>query len=209
MSLAILLAMCVGVQSIFAETPAEEKGLASFYAGKFQGRKTANGETFDTKKLTAAHKTLPFNTIVKVTNLENEKWVLVRINDRGPFVEERIIDLSRIAASTIGMVAHGIVPVAVEVVLPGDGKTYHHDPPDYSESNRFKIQIGAYIEVANAEAASNILKNHGLSPEFEKSENGVTRVVVNNVLPIDMQLTRTILDLAGFKTVLVRKQREL
>ena len=68
-----------------------EEGLASWYGGKFQGRKTASGERFDTNKLTAAHRTLPFDTVVKVTNLENNRSVEVRINDRGPFVEGRII----------------------------------------------------------------------------------------------------------------------
>ena len=77
---------------------AAEEGLASWYAGKFQGRKTASGEIFDTAKMTAAHKTLAFGTRVRVRNLANEKEVVVRINDRGPFVEGRIIDLSRAAA---------------------------------------------------------------------------------------------------------------
>ena len=78
-----------------------QKGKASFYADKFNGRKTASGETFRNSKLTAAHKTLPFGTMVKVTNQSNGKTVKVRINDRGPFVLGRIIDLSKKAAKNI------------------------------------------------------------------------------------------------------------
>ncbi len=99
-----------------APLAAIEVGFASWYGGKFQGRQTANGERFDTKKLTAAHKTLPFGTFVRVTNLENNLSVEVRINDRGPFIEGRIIDLSRAAADVIGMAGKGIALVKVEPV---------------------------------------------------------------------------------------------
>jgi rare lipoprotein A len=91
-----------------------EEGQASYYADKFEGRATASGEIFQQRKLTAAHKTLPFGTEVRVTNLQNKKSVLVRINDRGPFVRGRIIDLSRAAAQEIDMIRAGIVPVRIE-----------------------------------------------------------------------------------------------
>lgn len=98
---------------------AADVGYASWYGGKFHGRLTANGETFDTYKLTAAHRTLPFHTIVKVTNLKNGKSVEVRINDRGPFVRGRIIDLSKAAAEAIDMTGDGVARVRLEVVQPG------------------------------------------------------------------------------------------
>ncbi|HEX8278857.1 MAG TPA: septal ring lytic transglycosylase RlpA family protein [Segetibacter sp.] len=88
-----------------------ETGRASYYADKFQGRKTANGETFKQSKRTAAHKTLPFGTKVTVKNLVNGKSVKVRINDRGPFVNGRNIDLSRKAAKKIDMVKSGVADV--------------------------------------------------------------------------------------------------
>lgn len=91
-----------------------EKGKASFYADFFQGRKTSNGEVFKQRKRTAAHKTLPFGTKVKVKNLKNGKTVKVRINDRGPFVEGRIIDLSKKAAKKLGMVNDGVVQVEIK-----------------------------------------------------------------------------------------------
>lgn len=92
------------------------RGAASYYADKFNGRITASGDIFDNSKLTAAHKTLPFYTKARVTNLRNNKWVNVLINDRGPFVEGRIIDLSKAAAEAIGMLADGVVEVEIEII---------------------------------------------------------------------------------------------
>ncbi|MFW5769306.1 MAG: septal ring lytic transglycosylase RlpA family protein [Spirochaetota bacterium] len=102
---------------------AAERGIASWYGGKFHGRLTANGEIFDTNKLTAAHRTLPFDTRVKVTNQNNGKSVIVRINDRGPFLHGRIIDLSQAAAMKIGMLESGTAPVTVEVLKGNDSPT--------------------------------------------------------------------------------------
>ena len=91
-------------------------GSASWYGGQFHGRKTANGERYNQNALTAAHKTLPFGTKVRVTNESNGKSVVVRINDRGPFVGKRVIDLSRAAANAVGMVQRGVARVKVEVL---------------------------------------------------------------------------------------------
>lgn len=93
-----------------------EKGKASYYADKYQGRQTANGERFKQNARTAAHKTLTFGTWVKVTNLKNGRSVVVRINDRGPFVKGRIIDLSKSAFSSISNVRLGVVDVVVEIL---------------------------------------------------------------------------------------------
>jgi rare lipoprotein A len=94
----------------------KRQGKASFYASKFHGRTTANGERYNMNAYTAAHKTLPFNTLVKVVNLKNNKSVLVRINDRGPYAKGRIIDLSKSAAKTIGLYKAGSAYVRIEVV---------------------------------------------------------------------------------------------
>lgn len=116
-------ALCCGAAKLTAESrPGEnETGLAVYYSDKFQGRKTASGEIFDQRKLTAAHRELPFGTVVRVTNLENRRSVQVRVNDRGPFGSgRRIIDLTREAAERLDMIAAGVVEVRVEVVrLPG------------------------------------------------------------------------------------------
>lgn len=94
-------------------------GFASYYGVEFNGRKTANGETFDMNDLTAAHRTLPFNTKLKVRNLTNDQEVVVRVNDRGPFKKDRVIDLSLEAARRIGLVATGTAPVALEILEIG------------------------------------------------------------------------------------------
>ncbi len=99
-----------------------ETGRASYYADKFNGRRTANGEIFRQRKKTAASKTLPFGTIVKVKNLSNGKTVKVRINDRGPFVEGRIIDLSKKAAKKIDMIRAGVQPVQIKYTLKDMGR---------------------------------------------------------------------------------------
>lgn len=95
-----------------------EVGLASYYGDSLNGHKTANGEIFNNKKLTAAHKKLPFGTYVKVTALWNNKSVVVRINDRGPYPKGRIIDLSKAAAKEINLVGKGIGKVKVEIIDP-------------------------------------------------------------------------------------------
>ncbi len=93
-----------------------QTGKATYYGNKFHGRKTASGERYDRRKLTAAHTALPFGTMVRVTNLDNGKKVTVRINDRGPLKNGRIIDLSRAAAEAIDMISAGVVRVGIEIV---------------------------------------------------------------------------------------------
>jgi rare lipoprotein A len=94
-------------------------GEASYYAEKFHGKQTANGEIFDMYKISAAHKTLPFNTILKVTNLENKKSVVVRVNDRGPYKNGRVLDLSYQAAQEIDMISSGVIKVKIQIVKMG------------------------------------------------------------------------------------------
>ncbi|MCF7990199.1 MAG: septal ring lytic transglycosylase RlpA family protein [Thiohalocapsa sp.] len=96
------------------------EGVASFYGKGFHGRKTANGERFNQNAMTAAHKTLPFGTRVRVTHVRNGRSVVVTINDRGPFIQGRTIDLSRGAAARIGMLHSGIARVRMEILGRGD-----------------------------------------------------------------------------------------
>ncbi|MBN1396649.1 MAG: septal ring lytic transglycosylase RlpA family protein [Bacteroidetes bacterium] len=98
------------------------EGVASYYAHDFHGRQTSNGEIYDMNGLTAAHRNFPFGTKVRVTNLENNKTVTVRINDRGPFKEGRIMDLSLGAAKEIDLIVHGTARVRLEVLEWGNGK---------------------------------------------------------------------------------------
>ena len=97
---------------------AYQVGVASYYGKKFHGRKTANGEVFNMYKLTAAHRVLPLGTYVKVTNLQNGRWVEVKVNDRGPFIEGRILDLSFAAALELEMVEQGTAKVMIEITRP-------------------------------------------------------------------------------------------
>ena len=102
-----------GAQSV--QQPSES-GIASWYGAPYHGQRSASGEIYDQEKLTAAHRTLPFGTRVRVRRLDRDGSIVVRINDRGPFVKSRIIDLSRAAAVRLGMTDGGVAPVIVEVV---------------------------------------------------------------------------------------------
>ena len=157
------------IAASFGQTQAfKQAGIASYYADKFEGRTTANGEEYKHAKLTAAHKTLPFGTILRVKNLENGNEVTVIVNDRGPFVKDRIIDLSKSAANELGFMNQGITKV--EIVSIGSSeeqrKTYSSldrpserdlDLPDkyYSLSvneqklKGYGVQIGSYREMVN------------------------------------------------------------
>lgn len=101
--------------------PYSQTGEASYYARMLEGRPTASGEIYRKDSLTAAHNDLPLGTIVKVTNLENEKEVTVEVNDRGPYAKDRILDLSRSAAKKLGMIDDGIAQIKLEVVEPAPG----------------------------------------------------------------------------------------
>ncbi len=120
-----------------------EEGLASWYGAKFHGRPTASGEPYNMYAFTAAHKILPLGTYVLVTNLENGRRVVVRINDRGPFVPGRIIDLSYAAARALGMVEKGVVRVRI-VALAEKGRR-----PDFRHGE-FYLQVGSFTRYANA-----------------------------------------------------------
>ena len=124
----------------------ELEGLASYYAEPYHGRKTASGETFDSYgELTAAHRTLPFNTMVRVTNKLNGREVDVRINDRGPFIDGRVIDLSLRAAREIDLVTPGVVPVKLKVLKEGEFvKTT-------SGASTFAVQVGAFEDKQRAD----------------------------------------------------------
>lgn len=95
-----------------------ERGQASYYAARFQGRRTASGERYNHQAMTVAHRTLPFGTVLRVTNERNGRSIVVRVNDRGPHVRGRIVDLSGEAARALGVIASGTAPVTIEVVDP-------------------------------------------------------------------------------------------
>src|ERR1043166_1697157 len=115
----IVLVFCSVIASMVVHAQTQT-GKASFYADSFEGSPTASGEKYRAGKFTAAHKTLPFGTIVKVTNLANKESVTVTINDRGPYVESRVIDLSKAAAEKLKFFSQGVADVSIEIVNDGD-----------------------------------------------------------------------------------------
>ena len=119
-----------------------ETGLASWYGRPYHGRTAANGEIYDMEKLTAAHRTLPFGTQVRVTNLANDRSVDVRIIDRGPFIDGRIIDVSHAAAEAIGMIGAGIAQVRLDLLAMPDSAVI---------DNWYAVQVGAFRDKARAE----------------------------------------------------------
>ena len=117
-----------------------EKGLASWYGKPFHGRRAADGEIYNMYKMVAAHRTLPFNSLVRVTDLQNGRQVVVRIIDRGPFVKNRIIDLSFGAARALDMVGPGVAPVRLQLISGGN-----------PAAGEFTVQVGAFAVRSNAE----------------------------------------------------------
>jgi rare lipoprotein A len=150
-----------------------EEGNASWYGLPFNGRRASNGEIYDMNKLTAAHRTLPFETVVRVTNLNNRKTTTVRITDRGPFVDNRIIDLSQAAAREIESIGPGVVPVRLEVLGNVD-----------VSAGFFTVQVGAFRERANAERLRERL-SASYAPIFiqqlEAGQNSFYRVRVGKI----------------------------
>ncbi|NOT74837.1 MAG: septal ring lytic transglycosylase RlpA family protein [Cyclobacteriaceae bacterium] len=158
--------------SLFAQV--FQTGKASFYADKFEGRQTASGEKYKHSKLTAAHKTLPFGTKLRVTNISNSQTVEVVVNDRGPYAEGRIIDLSKSAAEKLGFVHMGLAEVKIEVVDAGDGKSgmevkaidrvtvdekeFYDFEIERLQPKGFGVQIGTYQELVNLMRLSDNLK---------------------------------------------------
>ena len=127
---------------VIPATGESEVGLASWYGHPYHGRASASGEIYDMEAMTAAHRTLSFGTWVRVVNMENNRTATVRITDRGPFIEGRIIDLSRKAAGEIGMLGSGTALVRLEII---EGPEVARNPPQYS------VQVGAFLVPENAQ----------------------------------------------------------
>lgn len=166
-----------------------QKGQASFYASKFEGRRTSNGEIYDGNLFTAAHRTLPFGTVIKVTNVKNQKWVMVRVNDRGPFVANRIVDLSYRAANHIDMVLDGVAHVELEVLPDStvtnlfDGTMVEIIPVDSLPKSGYGIQI---VSITYTETYMNDLRDihfrHSTEPISLQSKQVGDRKVLRVIL---------------------------
>ena len=183
---------------------------ASYYAEKYHGRKTANGETFNMYAMTCAHKTLPFGTVLRVTNLSNNKSVDVRVNDRGPFVKGREIDVSKAAAQKLGMIKTGTARVKIEIV--GQNGTTTQIAKTSSSANTktttaayWDVQVGSFSTHENAnKVAQNLLKNGFENVYFQKTST-VTRVVLKKVPNASLTSIESKLRQNGYSDFVVKK----
>ena len=188
--LVALLSACASpraaVTPIAAVLGAEESGLASWYGHPYHGRRTASGEVYNMYRLTAAHPSLPFGTWVHVENLDNRRDVHLRVNDRGPFVDGRVIDVSYAAAVALDAVRPGVVPVRLHVIaLPGgSAPPALGSPPGPGGPGpgpvgaRFSVQLGAFAEAARAAIVQRALAAEGMEAVVEpaSSDRGLYRV---------------------------------
>ncbi len=160
----------------FAPAPGwTETGVASWYGDPYHGRQSANGEIYDMEQMTAAHRTLMFGAILRVTNLANDKQVQVRITDRGPFVDNRIIDLSRAAARAIDMIGPGTARVKIQLLAYGPARMA---PP----GGLFAVQVGAFSDRSNADELARRLTERYSPVEVRRRNNSRApwRVVVGS-----------------------------
>ncbi len=178
----------------------KEIGGASWYGRKFHGRLTSNGETYDMFAMTAAHKTLPLPTYAKVTNLKNKKSIVVRINDRGPFHGDRIIDLSYVAAKKLGIYAHGTAHVQVEALnhsaQPSDNREKSLSQAQAQFSNHpIYLQVGAFSSRDNAHKLLSRVKElgHPAKLKYHQHPSNLFKVQVGPLSPAQAQKTRQIL----------------
>lgn len=150
-----------------------EEGIASWYGGDdgFEGKPTASGEIYDSSLMTAAHRDLPLGTLVEVWSLESGKSVRVRINDRGPFIRGRIIDLSRAVAGKLDLIGPGTGRVRLTLLKPGP------EAPPVSASGLWSVQIGSFADASNAERQADRARSTGRPVSLEPY-NGLTRVKV-------------------------------
>lgn len=178
-----------------------EEGLASWYGGDdgFEGKPTASGEIYDSSKMTAAHRDLPLGTVVEVMNVDNGRSVQVRVNDRGPFVHGRVIDLSRAAASQLGLLGPGVGPVRITIVSPGPVPT--PSPP----GGQWAVQVGSFGEPGRAQRHADRVREAGF-PVYLEPYEGLTRVKIG---PLDSrddaEAKLSQLEAAGFEGIVVPK----
>ncbi len=181
----------------------EQEGLASWYGPNFHGKKTANGEIFNTNDFTAAHRTYPFNSIVKVISLENDNITIVRINDRGPFANDRIIDLSQAAANELDMIKTGVMKVKVILMDNGDNK-YHK-----FSNKKYKIQLASFSDKKKADIYIENIKNsiNNVSMECVDLDKTFYRVFIDDLNYSELHLLRVKLNKIGINNFIIIKKK--
>lgn len=184
----ILFAMIIAALtslSISAGTIYKSHAVASYYADKFNGRKTANGEIFDMYGYTAAHRDLPFGTMLKVTNLDNGKQVVVRVNDRGPFAAGREIDLSKAAAAKLDMMGSGTANVSIEVMDDNDVAPRAYNAASAQASGSTDSSVATGIDAVNTVRTGDTLKAIDITNDRSNT------AVLGDVTAVAEQLTVT------------------
>lgn len=163
-----------------------ERGIASWYGSKFQGRRTSSGEPYDMYAMTAAHKHLPLPTWVEVRHLDNDRTIVVKVNDRGPFADNRIIDLSYAAAAKLDMLEKGTAPVAIRTVTPGQATGSAKATPEAGQHG-YWIQLAAFRSAGNARRLAERLRAAELSaaPTVREGEDGLHRVRLGPLPDVD------------------------
>ncbi len=191
----LILCICFFTNNSFAQKRYKQKGKASFYANKFIGRKTSNGEIFSQKKLTAAHKHLPFGTKLKVTNLDNNRSIIVVVNDRGPFIKDRIIDLTKYGANKLEFIKKGVATVLIEEIQSKlekkvvsnftQNEEYFKVDSQFGSPKGFGVQIGSFAEMNNIFLLIAKQRKRTKLPIFvqtkKKNNKNYYRIIVGNV----------------------------
>jgi len=193
------------IASLSLSLACAESGIASWYTADRNDAITANGEKFDNKALTAAHKTLKFGSIVKVTNETNGKTISVRINDRGPYVDGRIIDLTSEGARQLGFYADGTCPVSLEVVSEPDVPESEYVSGE--DTGWYTLQIGTYTNTQNAYELTEKIKSKGMKPTVEVLPGPMLRVSVANIPRYSLEETKKALAEIGVTEPLERGAR--
>ena len=156
-----------------------QEGTASWYGRDFHGKRTSNDEVYDMNALTAAHKTLPFNTRVQITHQESGKSVIVRINDRGPFVSDRVIDLSYGAARKLGIIEQGTAPVTLRVLRQKSSSLRRRAAGRPTRRGNFAVQVGVFANPANARMVSRRFPHSRIQP-VQQNDRKIYKVLVGN-----------------------------
>ena len=220
-----VLTFFLGGIRIYAATVYKNGVTASYYADKFHGRKTSSGEIFNMYDYTAAHKTLPFGTLLRVTNLANGKYVTVKVNDRGPFVKGRELDVSKAAAVKLDMIKTGTAKVKIEILEKGDGgkkgtsgstgSTASKSQGSSKASSQVKLESGAYYDIQlgafskkeNAvNLAQKLLRAGFKNVAYQKTQTA-TRVSVTKVPAENVRQMQKELSAKGFTQQVVRKRK--
>ena len=212
----------------------KEKAIVSYYAGDFHGKKTSNGEYFNMNDMTCASKNLPFDSILKVTNLTNGLSVNVRVNDRGPFIKGRELDLSKAAAKKLDMITTGTATVKIEIVKRGPNTKLSQKTAEkaaqimvnkygyseyqgqtsitkkyYPSGTLWDIQIGAYTTKENANVVAQKLLQQGFTNVIFQKKDNIVRVVIKGVPSEEIQKVESALNKKGYEGYVIRERKKL